>query len=146
MVFLTLPFALIGGIIAVFLGGGILSLGSLIGFVAILGIATRNGIMLVSHYRHLQLHENLPLNHQTILRGSRERLAPILMTALTTALAVLPLVIAGNASGQEIEYPMAAVILGGLITSTILNLLFVPPLYLWAAKRYLEAPASNPTP
>jgi Cu/Ag efflux pump CusA len=110
--------------------GGVVSLGSLVGFVTVLGIAARNGIMLVSHYRHLETHEGEPFGLPLILRGSEERLAPILMTALATGLALLPLVITGHKPGQEIEYPLAVVILGGLVTSTLLNLFLLPPLYL----------------
>ena len=130
MVSLTIPFALIGGVFAAWLVGGRLSLGSLVGFVTVLGIAARNGIMLVSHYRHLQLVEGEAFGPQLILRGAEERLAPILMTALTTGLALVPLAISGNKPGHEIEYPLAIVILGGLTTSTILNLFLLPPLYL----------------
>ncbi|MFO1023386.1 MAG: efflux RND transporter permease subunit [Planctomycetales bacterium] len=130
MVCLTIPFALIGGVIAAWIAGGVLSLGSLIGFVTVLGIAARNGIMLVSHYRHLQEVEGEPFGLALVLRGAEERLIPILMTVLTTALALLPLAISGNKPGHEIEYPLAVVIVGGLVTSTILNLFLLPPLYL----------------
>ena len=130
LVALTLPFALIGGVAGAFLGGGILSLGSLVGFVTVLGIAARNGIMLISHYRHLELEENEPFGLALVLRGAEERLAPILMTAACAALALLPLVWRGNIPGHEIEYPMAIVILGGLVTSTLLNLFLMPALYL----------------
>ena len=130
MVALTIPFALIGGVIAAWIAGGTLSLGSLIGFVTVLGIAARNGIMLVSHYRHLQQVEGEPFGLNLVVRGAEERLIPILMTVLTTALALLPLVVAGNKPGHEIEYPLAIVILGGIVTSTILNLFVLPPLYL----------------
>ena len=106
-----------------------LSLGSLVGFVSVLGIAARNGIMLISHYRHLETEEGMPWGRELILRGAEERLAPILMTALVTALALLPVVFSGNAAGHEIEHPMAVVILGGLATSTLLNLLLLPALY-----------------
>jgi Cu/Ag efflux pump CusA len=129
LIFLTLPFALIGGIGGAFLSGGVISLGSLIGFVTVLGVAARNGIMLVDHYRHLQQEEGVPFGPELVIRGAAERLAPILMTALTTGLALVPLVISGNKPGQEIEYPMAFVILGGLVTSTLLNLLVLPPLF-----------------
>ena len=95
-----------------------LSLGSLVGFVTVLGIAARNGIMLVSHYRHLEHEEAMPFGPALVLRGAEERLAPILMTAFATALALLPLVAGGNRPGHEIEHPMAVVILGGLVTST----------------------------
>jgi len=129
LVFLTLPFALIGGVAGAFLGGGVLSLGSLVGFVTVLGIAARNGIMLVSHYRHLVEVEGEESGLPLVLRGAEERLVPILMTALCAALALLPLVIGGNLPGHEIEYPMAVVILGGLSTSTALNLFLLPALY-----------------
>lgn len=125
----TLPFALIGGVVGAFLCGGVISLGSLIGFVTVLGVAARNGIMLMDHYRHLQREEGLTFGHELVLRGAEERLAPILMTALTTGLALVPLIMTGNKPGQEIEYPMAFVILGGLTTATLLNLLVLPPLY-----------------
>ncbi len=129
LIALTLPFALIGGVMAAWLGGGVLSLGSLVGFVTVLGIAARNGILLVSHYRHLQTEENQPFGLDLILRGSEERLIPILMTAATAALALLPLVLKGDVPGNEIERPMALVILGGLATSTVLNLFLLPALY-----------------
>jgi len=129
LVMASLPLALIGGVLGAVVTGGVLSLGSLVGFVTVLGIASRNGIMLVSHYRHLEQHEGVPPGEELVLRGSEERLAPILMTALATALALLPI---GEKPGQEIEFPMAVVILGGLFTSTLLNLLFMPVLYLKA--------------
>jgi Cu/Ag efflux pump CusA len=129
-VFLTLPFALIGGVMGAVMGGGILSLGSLVGFVTVLGIAARNGIMLVSHYRHLEEQEGETFGPGLVLRGSEERLAPILMTALATGLALVPLAVTGNRPGHEIEHPMAVVILGGLVTSTVLNLFLLPALYL----------------
>jgi Cu/Ag efflux pump CusA len=130
LVALTLPFALIGGVVGAIIGGGVLSLGSLVGFVTVLGIAARNGIMLVSHYRHLELEEGEPFGLPLVIRGSEERLAPILMTALATGLALVPLAWAGNKPGHEIEHPMAVVILGGLVTSTLLNLCLMPALYL----------------
>ena len=129
LVFLTLPFALIGGVCGAFLTGGILSLGSLIGFVTVLGVAARNGIMLLSHYHHLESVEGVVFSPELILRGAEERLAPILMTALCAGLGLVPLVLAGNKPGHEIEFPMAVVILGGLITSTLLNLVLMPALY-----------------
>ncbi len=130
LVAVTLPFALIGGVVGAIIGGGVLSLGSLVGFVTVLGIAARNGIMLVSHYRHLELEEGEPFGLNLVIRGSEERLAPILMTALATGLALVPLAWAGNKPGHEIEHPMAIVILGGLVTSTVLNLGLMPDLYL----------------
>ncbi|MBI1349303.1 AcrB/AcrD/AcrF family protein [bacterium] len=145
MVALTIPFALIGGVVAAWLAGGVLSLGSLIGFVTVLGIAARNGIMLVSHYRHLQESEGEPFGLNLVVRGAEERLIPILMTVLTTALALLPLAISGNKPGHEIEYPLAVVIVGGLVTSTFLNLFLLPPLYLiWG--RHAVSPVNNDGP
>ena len=130
LVFASLPFALVGGVLAVLLTGGTLSLGSLVGFVTVLGIAARNGIMMVSHFRHLEREEGVPFGPELVVRGAVERLVPILMTALVTALALVPLVITGSRPGQEIEHPLAIVILGGLVSSTLLNLLFMPALYL----------------
>jgi Cu/Ag efflux pump CusA len=130
LVFLTLPFSLVGAIVAAFLTGGVLSLGSLVGLVTVIGISARNGIMLVSHYRHLELQEGMPFGRELIVRGSEERLTPILMTALATGLALVPIVLGGTRAGYEIEHPLAVVILGGLCTSTVLNLFIVPPLYL----------------
>ena len=121
LVFLTLPFALVGAIAAAFLTGGVLSLGSLVGLVTVIGIAARNGIMLVSHYRHMQLEEGMPFGRDLVLRGAEERLAPILMTALATGLALVPIALSGDKAGHEIEHPMAVVILGGLVTSTLLE-------------------------
>jgi Cu/Ag efflux pump CusA len=139
MAALTLPFALVGGVAAAFLGGGVLSIGSLVGFVTVLGIAARNGIMLIGHYRHLEREEGEAFGVPLVLRGAQERLAPILMTASCAGLALLPLVVAGNVPGHEIEYPMAVVILGGLITSTILNLFLLPTLYASFAQRRLNS-------
>lgn len=131
MSFLSLPMAMVGGILAAFIASkGILSLGSLVGFLTILGIAARNGIMLISHYQHLEEFEGVPFGRELILRGAQERIAPIMMTALTAGLALIPLVIAGNTPGHEIEHPMAIVILGGLVTSTLVNLFIVPSLYM----------------
>jgi Cu/Ag efflux pump CusA len=130
LVFASLPFALIGGVAAVWLTGGVLSLGSLVGFVTVLGIAARNGIMLVSHYRHLEREEGAAFGRELVLRGAEERLVPIAMTALVTALALVPLVVWGDRPGHEIEHPMAVVILGGLVSSTALNLFLMPALYL----------------
>jgi len=131
LAFVTLPMALVGGVLAAYyIGGGIISIGSLVGFFTVLGIVARNGIMMVSHYEHLEEHEGMTFGPELVARGSRERLAPILMTALTTGLALVPLVLSGNLPGEEIEYPMSIVILGGLITTTLLNLFVLPSLYL----------------
>jgi Cu/Ag efflux pump CusA len=140
--FLTLPSALVGGLLAAYLfGDGVISLGSLVGFFTVLGIAARNGIMLINHYQHLERYEGEPFGVGLVLRGARERLSPILMTAAATGLALVPLVIAGDIPGHEIEHPMAIVILGGLVTSTLLNLFVVPSLYLRFAKRWRTASA-----
>ncbi len=130
LAFFTLPSALVGGVLAAWLGGGVLSLGSLVGFFTVLGIAARNGIMMINHFQHLERSEGEAFGPALVLRGARERLSPILMTALATGLALVPLAIAGDLPGHEIEHPMAIVILGGLVTSTLLNLLIVPSLYL----------------
>jgi len=131
IVVVTIPLALVGGAAGAWLAGGVLSLGSFVGFVTVLGIAARNAIMLLGHYRHLEQEEGMTIGAELVMRGAEERLAPILMTATTTGLALLPLVVSGNLPGNEIEYPMAFVILGGLVTSTMINLLVVPGLYSW---------------
>ncbi len=128
--FVNLPFALVGGVAAVLATGGWVSLGSLVGFVTLFGITLRNSIMLVSHYQHLVQNEGAPWNAATAQRGAQERLPSILMTALVTALGLLPLALGSGEPGREIEGPMATIIVGGLITSTILNLLVLPTLLL----------------
>jgi CzcA family heavy metal efflux pump len=130
LIFLALPTALVGGVLAAFATGGVLSLGSLVGFLTVLGIATRNGILLIQHCQHLEREEGEPFGRGLVLRAANERLSPILMTTLCTGLALLPLAVTGNLPGHEIEHPMAVVILGGLVTSTILTLFVVPVLYL----------------
>lgn len=130
LTFANLPFALIGGVIAVLVTGGWISLGSLVGFVTLFGITLRNSIMLVSHYQHLIDEEFCIWGLETAVRGAAERLPSILMTALVTALGLLPLALASNQPGREIEGPMATIIVGGLITSTILNLLILPTIML----------------
>ena len=126
LMMVNLPLALIGGIVAVFVGGGVLSIASMVGFVTLVGIATRNGILLVSRYEDL-LKEGKPLG-ESIYQGSMERLSPILMTALTAGLALIPLALAGDQSGNEIQAPLAIVVLGGLLTSTFLNMVVIPAL------------------
>jgi len=130
LTFANLPFALIGGVLAAMFTGGWISLGSLVGFVTLFGITLRNSIMLVSHYQHLIDEENMVWGLETAIRGASERLPSILMTALVTALGLLPLALGSGQPGREIEGPMATIIVGGLITSTILNLLILPTLML----------------
>jgi CzcA family heavy metal efflux pump len=130
IILLNLPLALIGGIFSIYFTSGILSIPAIIGFITLFGVATRNGILLVSHYKTLQ-NEGLNL-YDTIIQGSKDRLSPILMTALTAGLALIPLAIAGDLPGNEIQSPMAKVILGGLLTSTLLNIFIVPVVYFLA--------------
>lgn len=127
IVLLNLPLALIGGVFAVYFSSGIVSIPSIIGFITLFGIATRNGILLISKYQSLQ-QENTPL-YEAVRLGSLDRLNPIIMTALTSALALIPLVLNGDKSGNEIQSPMAIVVLGGLLTSTLLNVYIVPIVY-----------------
>jgi Cu/Ag efflux pump CusA len=139
LVFLALPAAMAGGVLAAYAGDGIVSLGALVGFLTVLGVAARNGILLISHFQHLEQQEGEQFGPALVLRGARERLAPILMTTAATGLALIPLVVAGDIPGHEIEHPMAVVILGGLVTSTLLNLLVVPVLYLALRRRSMAA-------
>jgi CzcA family heavy metal efflux pump len=139
LVMLNLPLALIGGVAGVFLAGGVLSVASMIGFITLFGIATRNGIMLVSHIQHLVKAEGVTDFREAVERGARERLVPILMTAISSGLALVPLALAGGKPGGEIQTPMAIVILCGLTSSTLLNMVVVPTMYL----RY-GRPASVP--
>jgi Cu/Ag efflux pump CusA len=140
LVMANLPLALIGGVIAVLLTGRVVSIASLVGFVTLFGIATRNGILLVAHYRQL-VGEGAPFR-EAIIRGSLERLSPILMTALTAGLALIPLVVGGGEPGNELQTPMAIVILGGLLSATALNMLVLPALYWLFGER--TPPAENP--
>jgi Cu/Ag efflux pump CusA len=130
LVLINLPFALVGGVLAAWLAGGYLSLGSIVGFVTLFGITMRNSIMMISHFEHLVMSEGALWGRETALRGASERLLPILMTAAVTALGVLPLALGSEKPGREIEGPMAIIILGGLLTSTALNLLVLPSLAL----------------
>jgi Cu/Ag efflux pump CusA len=145
--FLSLPAALVGGVLAAwFFSNGVISLGSMVGFLTILGIAARNGIMMINHYQHLEKEEGEQFGPELVMRGSKERLSPILMTVLTAGLALVPLVIAGNIPGHEIEHPMAIVILGGLVTSSLINLFVLPALYLRFGKGWIRNSLANLQP
>jgi Cu/Ag efflux pump CusA len=149
LAFVTLPVALVGGALAAYIAGGDVSLGSLVGFFTVFGIAARNGILLINHCQHLERNEGMTFGRDLVLRGARERLSPILMTSLATGLAVVPLVVLGDRPGHEIEYPLAVVILGGLLTSTLLNLFVVPSLYLrfgQSRRQRREAAANSAEP
>ncbi len=130
LVLANLPFALVGGVLAVFATGGLLTVGAMVGFVTLFGITMRNSMMMVSHYEHLVNREGMLWGPLTAIKGASERLVPVLMTAIVTALGLLPLALGSGEPGREIEGPMAVVILGGLVTSTALNLLVLPTLSL----------------
>ena len=133
VVLLNLPLALIGGILATYFTSEVMSIPAIIGLITLFGIATRNGILLVSRYQHLRS-EGLELD-DVIRIGSADRLTPILMTAFTSALALVPMIINGSASGNEIQNPMAIVVLGGLLSSTLLNIFVVPAVYRWVVRK-----------
>ncbi|HVF39957.1 MAG TPA: efflux RND transporter permease subunit, partial [Gemmatimonadaceae bacterium] len=143
LVMANLPLALIGGVAAVLLTGRVISIASLVGFVTLFGIATRNGILLVSHYRQL-LSEGVPFR-EAVVRGSLERLSPIMMTALTAGLALIPLAVGGGKPGNELQTPMAIVILGGLLSSVMLNMVVLPALYWQFESKALLQPAAGAT-
>ena len=129
LVMVNLPLALMGGVLGVYLAGGILSVASIVGFITLFGIATRNGIMLISHIKHLRENEGISDFHTAVVRGAKERLVPILMTALAAGLALVPIAMSAGEPGSEIQAPMAMVILFGLLSSTALNMIVVPVLY-----------------
>jgi Cu/Ag efflux pump CusA len=133
IILINLPLALIGGVGAIWVTSGVLSIPSIIGFITLFGIATRNGILLISRYTHLR-QEGIPLK-DAVISGSADRLNPILMTALASALALIPLALGGDKPGNEIQSPMAIVILGGLVTSTLLNLIVIPSVYYLSEKK-----------
>ncbi len=133
IVLASLPLALVGGVFAVWISSGVVSIPSIIGFITLFGIATRNGVLLINRYRHLR-HDGESLR-ESVIDGSVDRLNPILMTALTSALALIPLIFNGDKTGNEIQSPMAAVVLGGLLTSTLLNIFIIPIMYEWYAKK-----------
>ena len=133
VVLLNLPLALIGGILATYFTSAVMSIPAIIGLITLFGIATRNGILLVSRYQHLRS-EGVSLD-EAVLHGSADRLTPILMTAFTSALALVPMILNGSASGNEIQSPMAVVVLGGLLSSTLLNIFIIPVVYRWAVKK-----------
>ena len=137
-IMLNIPLALIGSVIAVFITGGTFSIATLVGFVTLTGIASRNGIMMISHYIHLIEHEGEKFSKEMIIRGSLERLVPVLMTALVAALALIPLTMDAQASGKEILYPVAVVILGGLISSTLLDMIVTPVVFYLFGEKALD--------
>jgi Cu/Ag efflux pump CusA len=130
LVMLNLPLSIIGGVVGVYLAGGVVTIASIIGFITLFGIATRNGVMMIAHIHHLVEHDAVKDVRDAVLRGAAERLIPILMTALAAGLALVPLALAAGQPGSEIQAPMAVVILCGLVSSTVLNMLVVPALYL----------------
>ena len=147
VILLNLPLALIGGVFALIVTASDISIPAIIGFISLFGIATRNGMLLISHYTHLQQVEGMGIR-ESVIRGSLDRLNPILMTALSSALALIPLALSGSLPGNEIQSPMAKVILGGLLTSTFLNGFIIPIVYLMMRRKESDAqtPAEDMNP
>jgi Cu/Ag efflux pump CusA len=141
MIMVNLPFAMIGGVVSIWLTSGVVSIPAIIGFISLLGIAVRNGILLISHYGQLRS-EGMELR-EAVIKGSLDRLTPILMTSLSSALALIPLAMGGDVSGNEIQSPMAKVILGGLLSSTLLNIFVVPIIYLQLSASSKQLPVKN---
>jgi len=137
-VMLNVPFAFIGAVVALWITGEPFSLASLIGFISLCGIAVRNGVLMLSHYAHLAIEERVPFGRGLVVRGSQERVGPVLMTALTTGLGLLPLIVAGQTPGKEVLYPVAVVILGGLFTCTLLDFLVTPTVFLRFGRSAIE--------
>jgi HME family heavy-metal exporter len=137
-IMLNIPLALIGSVVAVILTGGVFSIATMVGFITLTGIASRNGILMISHYIHLVEHEKERFSKDMIIRGSLERLVPVLMTALTAGLALVPLTLDSTAAGKEILYPVATVILGGLISSTLLDIIVTPVVFYRFGKKALD--------
>ena len=142
----SVPLALIGSVLALWIAGQPLSVASIVGFITLTGIATRNGILKLSHYINLALHERLPFGRDLVIRGSLERLTPVLMTALSAGLALLPLLIGAATPGKEILHPVAVTIFGGLISATLLDSLLTPVLFLRFGQKSLERLVGRPGP
>jgi HME family heavy-metal exporter len=147
-ILISIPFALIGGLIAIMLTGGDMSIASMIGFIALCGIASRNGLMLITRYVDMMEQDKMEFNHELLVKGSIDRLVPVLMTAVTAILAMLPLLFESDAPGKEMLYPVAVVITGGLITSTFLEIIITPVLFKIigqkAVDRYIKAKEKGP--
>ena len=134
----SVPLALIGSVTALWLAGQPLSVASMIGFITLTGIATRNGILKISHYLNLAIHEGVPFGKELVIRGSLDRLTPVLMTALSAGVALVPLLVGADAPGKEVLHPVAVTIFGGLISATLLDTLLTPVLFLRYGRKPLE--------
>jgi Putative silver efflux pump len=142
LLFVTLPMSIVGGILGIWLSGGVISIGALVGLFTVFGLAQGNGILLINHCEYLEYEEGETFGPAMVIRGARERLAPIMMTTLATGLALVPLLFYGDQPGREIEHPLAVVIIGGLVTSTLLTLFVVPSLYLRFGRPRRNEPAA----